>query len=37
VKEVVLISQETTRYGDELGLKHGLSDLLRQLTTLDSE
>jgi len=34
VKEVVLISQETTRYGDDLGLKHGLSDLLRQLATL---
>jgi ribosomal protein S12 methylthiotransferase len=36
VKEVVLISQETTRYGDDLGMKHGLSDLLRQLATLDS-
>jgi ribosomal protein S12 methylthiotransferase len=35
VKEVVLISQETTRYGDDLGLKHGLSDLLRQLATLE--
>jgi len=35
VKEVVLISQETTRYGDDLGMKHGLSDLLRQLATLD--
>ena len=35
VKEVVLISQETTRYGDDLGLKHGLSDLLRQLAALD--
>jgi ribosomal protein S12 methylthiotransferase len=35
VKEVVLISQETTRYGDDLVLKHGLSDLLRQLATLE--
>jgi ribosomal protein S12 methylthiotransferase len=35
VKEVVLISQETTRYGDDLGLKHGLSDLLRQLAALE--
>src|SRR6185436_15485814 len=35
VKEVVLISQETTRYGDDLGMKHGLSDLLRQLATLE--
>ena len=35
LKEVVLISQETTRYGDDLGLKHGLSDLLRQLAALD--
>jgi ribosomal protein S12 methylthiotransferase len=35
VREVVLISQETTRYGDDLGLKHGLSDLLRQLATLE--
>ena len=35
VKEVVLISQETTRYGDDLGLKHGLSDLLRQLATVE--
>jgi ribosomal protein S12 methylthiotransferase len=35
VKEVVLISQETTRYGDDLGLKHGLSHLLRQLAALD--
>src|SRR5437867_2788272 len=29
VQEVVLISQETTRYGIDLGLKRGLSDLLR--------
>jgi ribosomal protein S12 methylthiotransferase len=35
-KEVVLISQETTRYGDDLGLKRGLSDLLRQLAALES-
>lgn len=35
VKEVVLISQETTRYGDDLGLKHGLSDLLRRLAEIE--
>jgi len=35
VKEVVLISQETTRYGDDLGMNHGLSDLLRRLATLE--
>ncbi len=35
VKEVVLISQETTRYGDDLGLSHGLSALLRQLARID--
>jgi ribosomal protein S12 methylthiotransferase len=35
VKEVVLISQETTKYGDDLGLKHGLSRLLRQLVKIE--
>jgi len=31
VKEIVLISQETTMYGNDLGYAHGLSQLLRQL------
>lgn len=35
VKEVVLISQETTRYGDDLGLSHGLSVLLQQLAGIN--
>ena len=35
VKEIVLISQETTRYGADLGMKHGLSQLLRKLTKVD--
>lgn len=34
-KEIVLISQETTRYGDDLGLHHGLSQLLRELARID--
>jgi len=35
VKEIVLISQETTMYGDDLGIAHGLSKLLRQLVQID--
>ena len=35
VKEIVLISQETTMYGDDLGIVHGLSQLLRQLVRVD--
>jgi len=35
-REIVLISQETTRYGADLGIKHGLSELLRQLAQIDS-
>ncbi len=35
VSEIVLISQETTRYGTDLGLKHGLSQLLRKLTKVE--
>ena len=35
VKEIVLISQETTKYGDDIGLKHGISDLLRQLAAIE--
>ncbi len=35
VREIVLISQETTKYGDDLGLKHGLSELLQKLARID--
>jgi ribosomal protein S12 methylthiotransferase len=35
VKELVLISQETTKYGDDLGVEHGLSRLLRQLVKVE--
>jgi ribosomal protein S12 methylthiotransferase len=35
VKELVLISQETTKYGDDLGVKYGLSRLLRQLVKIE--
>lgn len=35
VKELVLIAQDTTRYGDELGLKRGLAALLRQLAAVE--
>jgi ribosomal protein S12 methylthiotransferase len=35
VKELCLIAQDTTRYGDEIGLRHGLSTLLRQLADVD--
>jgi ribosomal protein S12 methylthiotransferase len=35
VKELVLIAQDTTRYGAELGLKHGLASVLRQLAGID--
>jgi ribosomal protein S12 methylthiotransferase len=31
VKELVLIAQDTTRYGEDLGLEHGLRDLVRAL------
>jgi ribosomal protein S12 methylthiotransferase len=34
-KELVLIAQDTTRYGVELGLKNGLADLLRQLSRIE--
>ncbi len=33
VQELILIAQDTTDYGHDLGLKDGLSDLLDQLTT----
>lgn len=35
VKELVLIAQDTTRYGAELGLKHGLASVLRDLAKID--
>jgi len=35
VKEVVLISQETTCYGEDLGLDHGLARLLRELARIE--
>jgi ribosomal protein S12 methylthiotransferase len=35
VREIVLIAQDTTRYGRELGLRNGLADLLRQLARVD--
>lgn len=35
VRELCLIAQDTTRYGGELGRRHGLADLLRQLAKVD--
>jgi ribosomal protein S12 methylthiotransferase len=35
VKEVVLISQETTKYGDDIGLEDGISELLSQLASIE--
>lgn len=35
VKELVLIAQDTTRYGAELGLRRGLASLLRQLAAIE--
>jgi len=35
VKEIVLLSQETTHYGVDLGIKQGLSRLLRELTKVE--
>lgn len=35
VKELVLIAQDTTRYGDELGMKRGLAVLMRQLARVE--
>ena len=32
IQELILISQDSTDYGHDLGLKNGLSDLLRQIT-----
>jgi ribosomal protein S12 methylthiotransferase len=35
VKELVLISQDSTQYGLDLGIKDGLADLLRSLARID--
>lgn len=35
VKELVLISQDSTQYGIDLGLKDSLADLLRSLATIE--
>jgi ribosomal protein S12 methylthiotransferase len=35
VREVVLISQETTCYGEDLGLEHGLARLLREMARIE--
>jgi ribosomal protein S12 methylthiotransferase len=35
IREIVLIAQDTTRYGVELGLRNGLADLLRQLARVE--
>jgi len=35
VKELVLISQDSTRYGEDLGVKDGLAALLRALARVD--
>jgi ribosomal protein S12 methylthiotransferase len=35
VREVTLIGQDTTSYGHDLGLPHGLSDLLARLADVD--
>jgi ribosomal protein S12 methylthiotransferase len=37
VKELVLVAQETTAYGTDIGLRDGLSQLLRQLSALSSD
>src|ERR1051326_4330098 len=35
VKELILISQDSTRYGEDLGVKDGLAELLRALSRVD--
>jgi ribosomal protein S12 methylthiotransferase len=35
VKELVLVAQDSSRYGEDLGLTDGLADLLRELARLD--
>ena len=35
IREIILIAQETTDYGQDLGLKNGLANLLKQLTAAE--
>lgn len=35
VRELILVSQDTLAYGKDLGLAHGILDLLRELTKID--
>ena len=35
VRELVLVAQDSSRYGEDLGLTDGLADLLRELARLD--
>jgi ribosomal protein S12 methylthiotransferase len=35
VREVVLVGQDTTHYGEDIGLRDGLAQLLRQLARVD--
>jgi ribosomal protein S12 methylthiotransferase len=35
VRELILIAQDTTRYGAELGIRHGLASILRQLARVE--
>ena len=37
VKELVLVAQETTAYGTDMGLRNGLSHLLRQLSAISAD
>jgi len=37
VKELVLVAQESTAYGSDLGLQHGLADLLTSLAGISPE
>ena len=37
VREINLIGQDTTCYGEDLGLKHGLADLLARLAEIPTE
>jgi len=37
VREINLIGQDTTCYGEDLGLKHGLAQLLARLATIPTE
>ncbi len=37
VKELVLVAQETTAYGTDIGLRNGLSQLLQQLSAISAD